>query len=150
MDGIAITDHNSAAWVDQVQMAAKGSGLVVFPGVEISCTGGKKCIHIIGLFDVTKSSEHIKAVLNLISINPDDYGKQDAISKKGPIDVIETICENGGIAVLAHANSSNGVLSDMSGQARINVIQCRKLLAAEGTDFHDDAKAKAKKRAYCH
>lgn len=34
LDGIAVTDHNSGAWVDEVKQAATGSGLVVFPGCE--------------------------------------------------------------------------------------------------------------------
>jgi predicted metal-dependent phosphoesterase TrpH len=38
--GIAITDHQTAAWVDQVKAAAKGTDLVVFPGVEVMATGG--------------------------------------------------------------------------------------------------------------
>ncbi len=146
LNGIAITDHNSAEWVDSVQLAAKAAGLVVFPGVEISCTGGKKCIHIIGLFDTNKSSKHIEAVLNVLGINPDDYGKEDVVTTKGPVEVIETIYDKGGIPVLAHSNSSNGVLADMSGQPRIKVIQCKKLMAAEDTDNYDSAKAQSKKR----
>jgi predicted metal-dependent phosphoesterase TrpH len=36
MHGIAITDHNTADWVDGVKAAAVDSGLTVFPGVEIT------------------------------------------------------------------------------------------------------------------
>lgn len=51
LDGIAVTDHNSGAWVDEVKQAATGSGLVVFPGCEVSCMGGERGIHIIAIFD---------------------------------------------------------------------------------------------------
>jgi ABC-type cobalamin/Fe3+-siderophores transport system ATPase subunit len=147
LDGIAITDHNSATWVDQVMNSAKGKPLVVFPGVEISCTGGKKLIHIIAIFGASKSSKHIEVLLNKLDIvDPDAYGKSETVTNKSPIEVIELIYDLGGIPILAHANSSNGVLSDMSGQPRTNIIQCQKLLAAEGTDFHDEQKRKNHKR----
>lgn len=146
LDAIAITDHNSAQWVDQVKEASQKTNLIVFPGVEITCTGGKNGIHIVALFDPSKTSKHIEAVLNLVGISPDGYGKEDAVSAKGPVEVIETIYDKGGIPVLAHANSSKGVLGDMSGQPRTMVIQNPKLLAAEGTDCLDEAKEKSHTR----
>ena len=146
LDAIAITDHNTASWVDPVIAAAAGTPLVVFPGVEISCTGGKKSIHIIALFDPSKSTKHVEALLNTLDIGPDQYGKQDAVTNKAPIQVIETIHGKGGIAILAHANSSNGVLADMSGQPRTNVVQFPLLFAAEGTDFSDAEREAAHKR----
>jgi predicted metal-dependent phosphoesterase TrpH len=33
---VAVTDHNSAEWVDRVRVAAKKTPLIVFPGVEVS------------------------------------------------------------------------------------------------------------------
>ncbi|NIM92103.1 MAG: PHP domain-containing protein [Anaerolineales bacterium] len=146
LDGIAITDHNTAEWVDQVKEAAVDKPLVVFPGVEISCTGGKQGIHVIGLLDISCNSKHIEAILNVIGIQPDNYGLQEAITNKSPIEVIEIIDSQGGLAVLAHANSSHGVLSDMSGQGRIRIVQCPELLAAEGTDFADEEKKQKGKR----
>lgn len=146
LEAIAVTDHNSAASVDAVREAAKGTSLVVFPGVEISCTGGKKSVHIIALFDPTASSKHVEALLNVVDIGPDQYGKQDAVSDKAPIQVLEAISAKGALGVIAHANSANGVLSDMSGQPRTNVIQCPHLLAAEGTDYGDEDKKAAHKR----
>src|SRR2546427_9848750 len=56
VDGIAITDHNTAEWIDQIKEAAKGK-LAVFPGVEITAAGGKEgSIHIIAIFDVTATT----------------------------------------------------------------------------------------------
>jgi len=72
--GIAVTDHNSAEWVDEVIDAAKGRPLIVFPGVEVTCTGGKKSIHIIGLFDVDKRAEAVKVLLNVLGITSEALG----------------------------------------------------------------------------
>jgi len=146
LDGIAITDHNTAGWVDIVREASAGTPLVVFPGVEISCTGGKKSIHVIALFDPDKTSKHVEALLNVVGIGPDQYGNQDAVTNESPIQLIEAIHGHGALAVLAHANSSNGVLADMAGQPRTNVIQCPLLLAAEGTDFADEPRRLAHRR----
>ncbi len=106
----------------------------------------RKSIHIIGIFDPSKTAKTIEAVLNILKIQPESYGKEDAVTTEGPIKVIETIREQGGIPVLAHANSACGVLHDMSGQPRTLVIQHPDLLAAEGTDCEDAAKKKAHTR----
>ncbi len=47
MDAIAITDHNSAAWVDKVVVAAANTTLIVFPGVEITVQPG---VHVLAIF----------------------------------------------------------------------------------------------------
>lgn len=134
LDGIAITDHNTAAWIDKIQDAAKSTNLVVFPGVEISCTGGKQGIHIIGIFDPEKKSKKIEEVLNRVGIPSEEYGNETCISKMSPEEVIEEIYNLGGLSVLAHANSSHGVISDMGGESRINTIQSKALYSIECTD----------------
>ena len=143
--GIAITDHNSAEGIDDVIDAAKGKPLVVFPGVEVTCTGGKKSIHIIGLFGADKRAEIVKTLLNILGI-VGKYGEAETITDKPPLGVIGEIHKLGGIAILAHANSANGVLSDMSGISRTRVIQHPCLLAVEATDFTNDEKKKSRKR----
>ncbi|MDR2636921.1 MAG: chromosome segregation protein SMC, partial [Zoogloeaceae bacterium] len=63
---VAVTDHNSGAWVDELKKAYADlelendwndvSGfrkLAVFPGVEISVNGG---IHILAIFDTSATS----------------------------------------------------------------------------------------------
>src|SRR5690349_18368237 len=57
--GIAITDHNSGDWIDQVKKAAESTSLAVFPGVEITCIGGERGIHVIALFDRSCTSRDI-------------------------------------------------------------------------------------------
>ena len=99
LDGIAITDHNTAEWIDPIIEAAKPTKLVVFPGVEISCTGGKHGIHIICLLDPSKNGHHINDVLSACGIKTDDRGKTDAISEKSPLEIIKEIRRHNGIAM---------------------------------------------------
>jgi hypothetical protein len=45
--------------MDKVKEASKNK-LVVFPGVEISATGGKGTVHIIGIFNPSKTTNDIE------------------------------------------------------------------------------------------
>jgi predicted metal-dependent phosphoesterase TrpH len=89
LDGIAVTDHNTAKWVDLIKAAASNTPLVVFPGVEISCTGGKKNIHLIALLDPQANAQDVQTILNLVGIKPAQYGLAEAVTDKGPVEVIE-------------------------------------------------------------
>ena len=146
LDAIAVTDHNTAQWIDPIKAAAKGKPLVVFPGVEISCAGGKKNVHVIALLDPSATARDVEVILNILGITPKDYGRQEAMTDKGAFEAIQIIHDNGGLAVLAHANSSNGVLSDMVGQQRTRIIASPLLLATEATDFDDPDKKETRKR----
>ena len=61
VDCVAVTDHNTGRWIDQLKEALSGtrrkrsSGLCrelhLFPGMEISVNGG---IHLLAIFDPSK------------------------------------------------------------------------------------------------
>lgn len=148
LDAIAITDHNTGEYIDKIKEAAKGK-VIIFPGVEISCVGGQSGIHIIGIFDVDKTTRDIEAILAKLDIEPERYGKEDAITQKSVNDVINIISERGGIAVAAHCQSSKGVLREMQGLQRTEIMNNPNLLAVEASlesDFLNEEKAKNKKR----
>lgn len=75
LKGIAITDHNTGAGIDSSKQEAKKTDLVVLPGVEIYCTGGKSGIHIIAILDVDKGIEHVNALLATLKFKVEDFGK---------------------------------------------------------------------------
>jgi hypothetical protein len=146
LHGIAVTDHNSGAWVDNIKQAAVGTPLVVFPGVELTCMGGKGGIHIIALFDTKCGTKDIESLLGNLGLKPADYGNTDTVVHHDPLEVAKIIAERDGLAVLAHANSSKGALQDMSGQQRTDLVQCPFIKGAEGTDFQDADVQKRHKR----
>lgn len=146
LDAIAITDHNSGEWVDQIKATAQGKPLVVFPGVEITTQGGAG-IHILALFDPSKGAAHVRDLLSKLELKPEEHGKDKTIVQKSPSDVITKISECDALAVPAHINSSHGVFDEMSGQSRTKVIQHPFLRAVEATDYADEGKKKTKKRA---
>lgn len=139
LDAIAITDHNTGAWIDDIKRAAEGTNLTVFPGVEVTCRGGKSGIHILGIFDPLKDSQHIANLLSELGIPADEQGTPEALVSKNFASieqVIDLIIERDGIAIPAHVNSSKGILTDVRGQQRVSLMQHSGLLAIEATDFH--------------
>lgn len=138
LHAVAITDHNTGSFIDEVKIAARNTPLVVFPGVEITCIGGKSGIHVIAIFDPSKDSSHVTGLLNALDAQPDVHGKEECIISKSVIDVIKKIALWKGLPVLAHVNSSKGVLCDMGGQQRIEIINEPTLLAVEATDLQSN------------
>lgn len=50
LSAVALTDHNTVAGLPEFMAAARGSGLLAIPGVEISTGYRGKELHILGLF----------------------------------------------------------------------------------------------------
>ncbi len=134
LDAICVSDHNSAAWIDRVKDAAKGRGLTIFPGVEITVAGGKTNVHVLGIFDPSKSGADIDHVLSKLDIEPAKRGRTDVIARSTVNDTIDVISANGGIPVLAHSDSDSGVTHDMKGVARTEIIQNPRLVAIHITN----------------
>lgn len=143
LDIIAITDHNTGEWIDRVKEAARGTSLTIIPGVEITCSGGSDgSIHLIALFPCDFGTISIANFLGSIGITAEDFGKEAAISNRSVHDVITAVHDFGGLPVLAHANSTHGVLATMRGNTRTEIINHPYLMAAEGTDFENQDKQK--------
>lgn len=106
LDAIAVTDHNTTAWCDQVANAARGTSLVVLPGVEISTAEG----HLLGIWDENTTSTVINELLVLLGIKGADLGKLDIAANVGFADAAQKIVECGGIAVAAHIDRPRGLL----------------------------------------
>lgn len=149
--GIAVTDHATGAFVDSIKKAAAGTGLVVFPGIEIACSAGKSGIHVIALLPRDKGELHVRSLLTDLGIGPDKVGKEGATSPKSLPDVIDIISSSShkGIAVLAHCTSSKGALQDISGEVRRLAFESAGLLAVESSkdNFMDAEKEKKGTRA---
>ena len=113
LDAFAVTDHNTGAWVDKLKTAAQGSGVVVFPGVEITVMGGERNVHILAIFDPSKGMIHIHDFLAQIGITEDKRGRKDALATGDVNQVINKITEADGVALLAHCDSTSGVTKEM-------------------------------------
>jgi len=107
-NGIAITDHNTAEWIDQIKDAAEESGLVVFPGVELSLEQG----HLVALFDPSCTQKDVEGLLGTLDIKPAEFGQPETICTKNVYEVVEKIHERGGLAILAHIDDYKGIFHD--------------------------------------
>lgn len=103
--GIAITDHNTGGWVDDVKKAAEGTQLVVFPGVEITVQNK----HLVAIFDPSQNEEKIKRLLTLAKVE-EPFGSLQAYTPEDPDTIINIISDEGGLAILVHADSTGGIV----------------------------------------
>ncbi|MEX2181892.1 MAG: PHP domain-containing protein [Gemmatimonadaceae bacterium] len=131
LSAIAVTDHNTVDFIDKMKTAAKAKGFTIFPGVEVSCGATQSgSIHVIALFDPRVDKDDLQRVLGKLDVSG---AGRDALTQKSPADVIDIINQAGGLAVLAHANSTHGALSDIRGNPRAALVKNKNLSAVEAT-----------------
>ena len=59
LECVALTDHNSGNNIDEYKRLAEERGLVLFPGVEVTC--GDTGTHLLILFETTDSQEVVNS-----------------------------------------------------------------------------------------
>jgi hypothetical protein len=114
IDLVAITDHNSGRWIDQLKRAYSlmrenqspvFRPLILIPGVEITTADG---IHLLALFDPTESTSFVENFLTSIGSPIDTRGESSCSAKTGTLTTIRVIEENGGVAIPAHIDRKRG------------------------------------------
>ncbi|MGP6422630.1 TrlF family AAA-like ATPase [Pseudomonas pharyngis] len=128
---VAITDHNTGAWVDKLKEAAEDLRkenimITVFPGVEITANGN---VHILAIFDPSKTSSDIQAVLGASGFHG-TWGNSDSVAEDSPEIVIEKIKKFGGLAIPAHIDMKAGMCTQISSATTLKQI-CKKASAVE-------------------
>ena len=115
---IGITDHNDIAFIDETRREANKRGIAVFPGIEITTHEA----HVLALFEPDFSMQRLNEFLPIVGILGEHRGKREAMAH-GLEDVLKVIDSFGGLAIAAHANSSNGLLNVERGQYKIGVCK---------------------------
>jgi DNA repair ATPase RecN len=115
LDAIAITDHNTGLWIDKIKEAAKGTSLIIFPGVEITSASG---IHILAIFDIQKGTADIQGLLGLINIPVQEQGKDNALCKLSHDQIVEKIKSLGALVILPHIDDYKGAFNELIGNPR--------------------------------
>ncbi|MBN1580934.1 MAG: PHP domain-containing protein [Anaerolineae bacterium] len=84
LDAIAVTDHNCADNVCAVMEAARGSGIVVFPGMEVQ---SREEVHVLCLFDTLEQvnawQDIVSPTLPDLKNNEDLFGAQYVVDATG-------------------------------------------------------------------
>ncbi|MCD9523740.1 hypothetical protein GLP14_13030 [Photobacterium carnosum] len=109
LDCVAVTDHNTGMMIDQIKEEAEKKGLVVFPGVELTCDTSK--IHLLIIFDTSYTSANIDDFLISCGIKRNLFGTSDAYTIKSIFDIIEKVKEETiqPIIIPAHIDEFNGI-----------------------------------------
>ena len=123
IDCVAVTDHNSGVWVDELKAAyetMRNTGatafreLHLFPGVEISVNSG---FHLLAIFDPGKSTSDVDTLLGAI-----DYrgakGDSRGVTHKSAIEVVEAVLNAGAVPIPAHVEADKGLLQVKGGGSR--------------------------------
>lgn len=138
LDCVAITDHNSGAWIDPLKQALMALDaeqpegyrpLRLFPGVEISVLGG---IHVLAIFDSAKGTSDIDHLLGAVGFNG-TRGSSHGVTAKAFADVVGEIVAAGGIAIPAHVDGPCGLFT-LQGQTLKSALDSKKVFAMEVVD----------------
>lgn len=75
---VAVTDHNCGTWIDHIKPVADAVGLIVFPGVEITCDTSK--IHLLILFERTATTQIVEDFLIGCGVSRESFADSNAHS----------------------------------------------------------------------
>jgi len=140
VDCIAVTDHNTGAWIGKLQDAYHAlqteppegfRPLYLFPGVEITVHGG---VHLLAVFDPGCQESDIDAVLGAAGFTAGRRGSLDAVTEQSFLEVAKRIGDAGGLAIPAHADGVQGVFTGFSGETLRQILWCEYIVAAEVLD----------------
>lgn len=116
---IVVTDHNTGSWIDKLkaelatlkqQDAATWGGVTIFPGMELSCSGG---VHLMVILDPSKGTSDIDAIRGSVGY-AGTPGDSDAVTSQSIENVIRAIHSAGGVACAAHADQPKGLLISLT------------------------------------
>ena len=139
IDCVAITDHNSGEWIDDLKRVLKDiesnppewyKPLYLFPSVEIGASEG---VHILAIFGKDKGESDIDQLLGAAGYR-DTKGKSGGLSSKSTTEVIDKIVEFGGIPIPAHVDQPKGLFEQLDGSPLEQVLRNDNIYAVELRD----------------
>ena len=123
---LAVTDHNHVGGVDAIRTAARGRGISVFPGFELTSTEG---VHVLCLYPPETTEEQLNRFLGGFGIaTPEPSSTPCEKSFSG---ILALVCGQGGIPIAAHATNAGGLFEVLQGQPRINAWKDENLYAVQ-------------------
>jgi hypothetical protein len=131
LNAIAVTDHNTSLWCDDVSQAAEGTELVVLPGVEISTTEG----HLLAVWEQGTPGSVVSELLVRLGIKGVDQGKLDISAEVGFAHAAKEVADSGGLAIAAHVDRDKGLLGLEVAAHVKKTLLCHELSAVEIVDL---------------
>ncbi len=128
LHAVAVTDHNSAAGVDDLQRVATQveNAPALFPGVELTAADG---CHLVLLMDPSRTATHVDDLLSRVNVPVEARNRPDG---RSPLSVEQILKECGDdvLVIGAHVHGRRGLL-EHSGEQRIAELRNRRLAAVE-------------------
>ena len=139
---IALADHNTGAWIDDVKAAGKRHGVTVFPGCEITTSTGADGVHLIIIGDLDKSTQDfdrlIRAKLGFSDSEPfvEKGGKLEPAPSSLTVEQILDALPDGYIVIAPHVFNDNGLASKktVKGDIRWRCLHHERLSAVDPGD----------------
>jgi energy-coupling factor transporter ATP-binding protein EcfA2 len=128
LECIAVTDHNSAEWVELIQEEANKVGLIVFPGVELTCSDAK--VHLLVLFEIGTNKTEIEDFMLICSIKRADFGKTEAHSGFSVEEVLTEVQKKNAICIPAHIDDFSGI-SEVANTLREKIFKSELFLGVQ-------------------
>ncbi len=143
LDAVVVTDHNTGDGIDDLQNALEKleqdspegfRPLVLFPGVEISVSGG---VHVLAILDSGKTSKDLHALMVLLGYQGTP-GDCDGVTTKSLVEAAEIIHKQGGLVIPAHVDGPKGLFESVSGQTLLQSLESPHIDALEWIDPNYD------------
>lgn len=141
---IAIADHNTGEWIDVMVEAGRQTGIVVFPGCEVTTGSGADGIHIIVIGDTTKTSRDFDLLLaGALGFAEPSHprfrevgGKREPGSSGRTLEQILDSLPDDYLVIAPHALSENGIASGKTakGDIRWRALHHPRLVAIDPGD----------------
>jgi energy-coupling factor transporter ATP-binding protein EcfA2 len=144
VDCVAVTDHNTGAWVDKLKAAyarmkaaadegGEPSGfrtLAIFPGVQISVQGG---VHILAILAPAATTSDVDTLVGGVKYRGTP-GDSDGVTTVGIAEVLREILDTDALPVPAHADAKKGLLECSAGtrESKVDPITLRQAMAVDG------------------
>lgn len=122
IDCVAITDHNSGKYVDDLKTAYSQSmqenwfrPLTMFPGFELTISLGASRIHLLAIFDPSLTSSELTMILGSCQLNNTLLGDpENCFSTLSITDAVKRIKDANGIIMPAHIEGPKGLLHNIT------------------------------------
>lgn len=140
VDCVAVTDHNTGAWIDELKTAygelkveapPDFRPLHLFPGVEINVNGG---VHVLAILGPGKSRSDIDSLLGAVGLPGSGSASLEGCSSRSVVQVANAIRQAGGLAIPAHVDGHSGLFTVCKGGTLGQVFDCNAIEAAEVLD----------------
>lgn len=143
---IALADHNTSTWIDEVKAAGLRHGVVVFPGCEVTSSTGADGAHLIVIGDRMATGQDFDRLIHGPIGYDHDHppfreqgGNRVPGSSRLTSNQILDALPDGYLALAPHALTANGLISTNTakGDIRWRAFQHERLAAVDPGDCAD-------------